>query len=167
MLTLSLSDYFVLIVEESMLSQAATEYQFGDISEYLVDNSEPSAVDVPITNLLLNPYNIDFAGTNPVYPDELYVLKPDAFHELLVKFSVHEADISLLMVFTHSCYAYSLTHSYLLTHSLITRICIYCWTSAAMNLSMFGIFLFHFLSLLPLVLRNVSRWYSLTHSLTH
>ena len=58
-----------------------------------------------------------------------------------------------------------ITHS--LTHSLITRICIYCWTSAATNLSMSGIFLFHFLSLLPIVLRNVSKWYSLTHSLTH
>ena len=100
-----------------MLSQAVTEYKFGDISEYLVDNSEPPAVDVPITNLLLNPYNIDFAGINPVYPDDLYMLKPDAFRELLVKFSVHEADILMLMVLTHSClltYDYSLTHS--LTH---------------------------------------------------
>jgi hypothetical protein len=87
---------------ESLLSQTATEFQFGDISEYLIDNTaDDSSMDTPIANLLLNPYNIDFAGTKPVYPDDLYMLKPDVFHQLLVKFNVHEADMLLLMVLTH------------------------------------------------------------------
>ena len=66
----SLTRYHLMHTGESLLSQTATEFQFGDISEYLVDNTDDSSMETPIANLLLNPYNIDFAGTKPVYPDD-------------------------------------------------------------------------------------------------